>query len=277
MLYSRATHKFWWTEAKVFCKRLGADLLEILGSEENNYIFELFKSNQEFASIGLHREKSQENFSWLNAGKEQYRNWGYLPEQDEDKNCAVMSFKGQYSSQWINVHCRTPFGYICEQDQGCSILQYGPNCQNRCSRQCGGPKHGCNDTNGSCLSGCNPGYQGDKCDRACDKGTYGLNCLRSCSPGCKGPDNACNHVNGSCVFGCHDGYLEERCDKEASTLSGFVRFITIALVVCLTVIVGIGIFTLTLKQMRESDGENSQIQRIWDSVANYLRPGSGNA
>ena len=32
-------HKFWWTEAKVFCKRLGADLLEILGSEENNYIF----------------------------------------------------------------------------------------------------------------------------------------------------------------------------------------------------------------------------------------------
>ena len=45
------------------------------------------------------------------------------------------------------------------------------NCSQLCSLYCGGPDGACDNIDGSCVSGCSAGYQGDMCD----SGEYTMN------------------------------------------------------------------------------------------------------
>ena len=45
----------------------------------------------------------------------------------------------------------------------CANQTYGENCSQSCSPHCGQDK-ACNNIDGSCISGCDVGYQGKKCD-----------------------------------------------------------------------------------------------------------------
>ncbi|GFS11395.1 multiple epidermal growth factor-like domains 10 [Elysia marginata] len=82
---------------------------------------------------------------------------------------------------------------------------YGADCKKPCSPLCKGAVKACDFVNGSCVFGCEDGYQGVLCDAACANNTYGANCSSKCSPNCRGRDKLCDHTNGLCLFGCENG------------------------------------------------------------------------
>ena len=122
---------------------------------------------------------------------------------------------------------------------GCNTNMYGANCTWSCGN-CRG-KGQCHHINGSCLDGCDPGFQGDKCLQGiswkmqcllkpielsliltwswfknrlcvvvCDFGYYGLQCLQECSTFCNRSRN-CHHVTGFCIDGCKSGWQGNEC------------------------------------------------------------------
>ncbi|KAK6989199.1 multiple epidermal growth factor-like domains protein 11, partial [Biomphalaria glabrata] len=93
----------------------------------------------------------------------------------------------------------------------CPSGQYGQKCQYRCSGTCGGSKN-CNHINGTCLEGCEDGYEGHNCTEQCPSGQYGHMCLHICSPNCGGNEK-CDHVTGSCLEGCRDGFTGHDCNE----------------------------------------------------------------
>ena len=46
----------------------------------------------------------------------------------------------------------------------CDQRTYGENCSEICSPNCAGLDQACDNVNGSCISGCDNGYVGEKCD-----------------------------------------------------------------------------------------------------------------
>ena len=51
----------------------------------------------------------------------------------------------------------------------CDQRTYGENCSEICSPNCAGLDQACDNVNGSCISGCDVGYQGEKCDAGKDE------------------------------------------------------------------------------------------------------------
>ena len=121
----------------------------------------------------------------------------------------------------------------------CNMNMYGANCSLSCGN-CRG-KGQCHHVNGSCLEGCDSGFQGDTCLQGisfkiryflkpleisliltcswfkciayvvvCDFGYYGLKCLQECSTFCKRSRN-CHHVTGFCNDGCRSGWQGNEC------------------------------------------------------------------
>ncbi|RUS78105.1 hypothetical protein EGW08_014149, partial [Elysia chlorotica] len=93
----------------------------------------------------------------------------------------------------------------------CGGNTYGSGCSQHCSPNCGGADKACDHINGTCLSGCAPGFQGAHCVDACQLGTYGAACSETCNANCGGIDKACNHISGHCQNGCVDGYQGHFC------------------------------------------------------------------
>ena len=46
----------------------------------------------------------------------------------------------------------------------CPKNTYGVKCSKRCSENCGGPENACDNFTGFCTSGCDKGYQGERCE-----------------------------------------------------------------------------------------------------------------
>uniref|UniRef100_K1QQ54 Scavenger receptor class F member 2 n=1 Tax=Magallana gigas TaxID=29159 RepID=K1QQ54_MAGGI len=86
---------------------------------------------------------------------------------------------------------------------------YGVNC----NKTCGHCKNitQCFNGNGTCLTGCKPGYQEELCKSPCDRGLYGNDCNETCGH-CIDIDE-CFHINGTCLTGCAAGYLGDLCNK----------------------------------------------------------------
>lgn len=86
----------------------------------------------------------------------------------------------------------------------------------------------CNSSNGSCIYGCQEGFNGEECGRDCDscptqcdrktgqcigecpEGRFGEFCNKTCSEDCK---NKCNKTTGSCEEGCVLGNFGDFCNK----------------------------------------------------------------
>ncbi len=74
----------------------------------------------------------------------------------------------------------------------------------------------CNNTNGSFICTCKPGFfgNGDSSCQVCNQGNYGLGCTEVCTcvtpvPG--GNDVTCNNVDGTCS--CNQEFPDKACDK----------------------------------------------------------------
>uniref|UniRef100_K1Q3Y1 Multiple epidermal growth factor-like domains 10 n=1 Tax=Magallana gigas TaxID=29159 RepID=K1Q3Y1_MAGGI len=85
-------------------------------------------------------------------------------------------------------------------EAACQYGLFGPDCLHECNDTC----DGCNRFNGSCDSGCNPGWQGYECQDACDTDSFGDNCTKTCGH-CRDV-NQCSNINGTCMTGCDVGY-----------------------------------------------------------------------
>ncbi|XP_060565264.1 multiple epidermal growth factor-like domains protein 6, partial [Ruditapes philippinarum] len=87
-------------------------------------------------------------------------------------------------------------------------LRFGTECREICPVNC---KDGyCNHVNGNCIYRCNPGYQGDRCERNCQALKFGADCKENCPSNCK--NGYCNNVNGNCIHGCEPGYQGDTCE-----------------------------------------------------------------
>ncbi|RUS75283.1 hypothetical protein EGW08_016949 [Elysia chlorotica] len=119
------------------------------------------------------------------------------------RNCAERS--GLLSQSVTLIQPKMPYRHLWP----CVPGTYGRGCKYPCSAHC---KHGnCDRVNGTCLHGCNPGYQPPLCIDVCSPPTYGSNCRHKCSPYCPGP--SCHPVTGVCNL-CKPGSRGEGCLRD---------------------------------------------------------------
>ncbi|XP_056003643.1 receptor-type tyrosine-protein phosphatase alpha-like [Ostrea edulis] len=117
---------------------------------------------------------------------------------------------------WCEIHSGACFGcnpgyQSLHCDQVCSGQRYGPECSLSCG-SCN-DREACHHINGSCLQGCDGGFEGEKCLKECDFGYYGKNCRYSCAENCQFI-NRCSRLDGACEGGCIPGWAPSRCDQE---------------------------------------------------------------
>lgn len=121
---------------------------------------------------------------------------------------------------------------------------YGENCGIACGNCLA--KEQCHHINGTCMNGCDRGYQGSKCTEGdhcylmlktlcfnskcmtyysvmmvfyleCDENFFGINCKEQCYTNCVG----CNKKTGVCDTGCKPGWKGMSC-QESKIYYGFI-------------------------------------------------------
>nr|XP_022309660.1 multiple epidermal growth factor-like domains protein 10 isoform X2 [Crassostrea virginica] len=92
--------------------------------------------------------------------------------------------------------------------QECGNNTFGQDCTSVCGH-CSENEH-CHHINGSCLNGCDPGFNRLMCDQGCMNGSFGKNCIERCGSNCI----SCNAVTGVCEIGCSPGYEGTFCEQK---------------------------------------------------------------
>ncbi|KAK3775710.1 hypothetical protein RRG08_067411 [Elysia crispata] len=204
-----------WGDARKACQAHGADLLINYNQEKEKLIYEekdTLPNND--CWIGLNDRNHEGNFNWLDNGQKITN----VPWADGEPNnvrnrqhCVTVRNRNNETrlyDQW----CESSRYFICEFIPVCAKNRYGANCSKTCSENCGGPENACDNLNGVCTSGCDKGYQGQRCDAECTNNKFGVNCSENCNQNCGGPNNACDVRHGVCSDGCDDGYQGEKCE-----------------------------------------------------------------
>lgn len=109
---------------------------------------------------------------------------------------------------------------------------YGENCSISCGHCL--TREQCHHINGTCMNGCDSGYQGSSCTEGnvlnitrscrgtdkdhifkpdifsleCDTNHFGPNCRYTCNANCR----SCNKTTGVCEFGCKAGWKGVMCN-----------------------------------------------------------------
>ncbi|XP_056003602.1 multiple epidermal growth factor-like domains protein 10 [Ostrea edulis] len=94
----------------------------------------------------------------------------------------------------------------------CDGEKYGLGCIHDCG-SCLDNKQ-CHHINGSCLQGCDAGFQGELCKTKCFPCKFGKKCEQNCSDNCEDDLKTCNRTTGECTAGCRPGYDGLRCGRE---------------------------------------------------------------
>nr|XP_022311339.1 receptor-type tyrosine-protein phosphatase alpha-like isoform X2 [Crassostrea virginica] len=120
-------------------------------------------------------------------------------------HCGIVSGKCDQSG-CANKNFHPPF---CEE---CIPGMYGQQCSKQCSEFCQNKE--CYEDTGSCLHGCERGYNGSHCNNSCPLGTYDYVCRERCGE-CYQMEG-CNHINGNCANGCSEGFKGALCKTMCS-------------------------------------------------------------
>ena len=75
-----------------------------------------------------------------------------------------LSFFLPHSTQNILKRANENKTYVLFFHAACEDNTFGADCSETCSKTCAGPKKLCNHVNGSCIFGCDDGYQGERCE-----------------------------------------------------------------------------------------------------------------
>jgi len=109
-----------WKNANYTCvANYDAELVSIHSLEENNFVYDLMKSNGLIATwIGARR--ASHDFAWADGSNFDYSNWN-LEWKQPTYNCAGMG--GEYvNKNWGTGHCESPFRipFICQKESKCN-------------------------------------------------------------------------------------------------------------------------------------------------------------
>ncbi len=103
-----------WTQARRKARRLGGDLVTINSASENRYLtrrFESLAADDCGLWIGLHRNKSKDQFQWSDGSRSRYRHWvpagtpGYptgMPSDDPARRFVHLYFNPNARGYWKN-------------------------------------------------------------------------------------------------------------------------------------------------------------------------------
>ncbi|GFS00479.1 multiple epidermal growth factor-like domains 10 [Elysia marginata] len=217
-----------WPRARTDCLKLGGDLVKIVNSKMKKIIYKFIEGivylnfTRGLWWIRLNNTSRKGEFPWFsNTKKPLITDWHPgQPPIHFTKKCTAMEFYTHIRKEkwnWDDTWCGERHSFICEKAAECYNGTHGKDCSLTCSEHCKGEDNPCDNVDGTCDLGCDPGYQGALCTEECDSGTYGKNCSLTCSEHCKGEYNSCNNVDGSCDQGCDPGYqgalCTEECDK----------------------------------------------------------------
>ncbi|TPP58383.1 Multiple epidermal growth factor domains protein 6 [Fasciola gigantica] len=106
--------------------------------------------------------------------------------------------------------CQCPIGRHGDRCDlsGCQPGYWGQGCDRPCPDNCGTSR--CERETGQCA--CAPGTYGSRCHLSCPEGTWGHLCRLRCPAECKGPgkkSRGCHPETGKCV--CEPGYRAPEC------------------------------------------------------------------
>ncbi|XP_061192787.1 multiple epidermal growth factor-like domains protein 10 [Saccostrea echinata] len=119
----------------------------------------------------------------------------------------------------------------------CDDGKFGLKCDQPCGFCFG--KEQCHHINGTCLNGCDRGYQGINCTQACPEGSFDYNCTENCSVNCRVPGR-CDVITGRCNGGCQTGWQFDRCDRYRDPNIKYCLFLYgILAILCLSVMLNI--------------------------------------
>ncbi|KAK3790631.1 hypothetical protein RRG08_043914 [Elysia crispata] len=205
-----------WRDARKACQAHGADLLINYNQEKEQLIYEeKFTLLDTDCWIGLNDRNQEGDFNWLD-NRQKITNVPWAdgePDNYRDREDCV-GVRNQPSSGGVlfDRRCSLLRYFICELFTVCPKNTYGVHCSKTCSENCGGPENECDNFTGICTSGCDEGYQGERCEAECTNNTFGVNCSENCNQNCGGPNNTCDIRHGRCTDGCDDGYQGEKCE-----------------------------------------------------------------
>ncbi|KAK3786895.1 hypothetical protein RRG08_051697 [Elysia crispata] len=201
-----------WTDARIKCQAENADLVIKIDQEKQNFMFA--NSSRLLVWIGLNDRRQEGTFNWLD-DTQKATNLTWAPSQPShgpDADCVAM-VRFRAGPFLFDRLCNKTYKFVCEKSPDyCTGNRYGANCSEVCNSKCGGQANECDGYSGACLSGCDDGFRGDRCDLACANNTFGANCSEACSETCAGRNNECSHVTGYCIFGCDEGYQGYNCE-----------------------------------------------------------------
>ncbi|KAK3799405.1 hypothetical protein RRG08_047633 [Elysia crispata] len=205
-----------WDSARRYCQYQRADLLINYNQENEKLIYEEKDTLLDIDCwIGLNDRKQEGDFNWLD-NRQKITNVPWAdgePDNHRDReDCAALRNQRNSGVVLFDHRCFLEKKFICELTPVCPKNTYGVKCSKRCSENCGGPENACDNFTGFCTSGCDKGYQGERCEAECTNNKFGANCLENCNQNCGGPNNACDIRNGMCTDGCDDGYQGEKCE-----------------------------------------------------------------
>ncbi|XP_078327464.1 lectin BRA-3-like [Crassostrea virginica] len=156
--YRVFTSHLTWQNAILTCQTNSATLVDIADPAENAFVHGLIKNN---GNTWLGGNDLDAEGSWVWSGN--LLNWNYAnwraaqPDNWNSEDCLMMYTE---DGTWNDLSCSNTLPFVCERHT-CKSGSYGIYCNETCGHCRDQNSH---TKNGTCLSGCNPGYYGRQCE-----------------------------------------------------------------------------------------------------------------
>ncbi|XP_022330695.2 macrophage mannose receptor 1-like isoform X2 [Crassostrea virginica] len=120
--YKEFTSKLPWTKARRHCRALGGRLISVNDRDASNFIYKTFKKvDGSDWWTGYNKRNPKRVWVWSDDSENLYDPW-YGQLESFGKDCALM-LDGEFTEQ----NCFIPHPFICEVQNGSSILKHGIN------------------------------------------------------------------------------------------------------------------------------------------------------
>ena len=145
--YQRIDTKMTWHDAKEHCKKLGGHLATATSSEENNFLYNTFKTN-EYCWLGGTDEGEEGTWQWITGEVWNFTKWYSGEPSNHFESEDYLELFRYSEGQWNNDYIDRTNIFICEWDSvGCDsdkdgVLDQWDNCPNTPENVCTN-KHGC--------------------------------------------------------------------------------------------------------------------------------------
>jgi len=115
--YKLVSEQLTWEDAQLACKSLGANLVSIHGSHEQNYINALVMQNIGYINFWIGGNDINQNYGWRWSDGSPFYFWNWNDGEPNNKGgtefCVEMS--ADMLGRWNDIDCDRKFSYICSK------------------------------------------------------------------------------------------------------------------------------------------------------------------